>query len=355
MPPALNKARRLKLIGVAIALPLAVAACKNTSPPPGAASTTPTKSSTPIATKSTTPATPTPSASPTTAKPTPKPPAPIIMTRPPVPKDNYYINTLSTSRARSVGQAAGRSDAASGHGRMVILDFGGQLSNGAGSLIVGQNTQASNAQIQQVAEQFALGFSQGVGSKNVPLTLGIGTNNSLSVSRSLGVTWAKTVAVAASWARQHAPHTTIVGADDLEPGFGSASAAVAWAGGYSSVAGSSYINYGSADGCPQSGFGGGGCNNGWSQVSVWQVSAGVRGAMVTPEIYYPANATQWALISKYGKVHHNRPLNIIGIMDQSPNGGNNGSQAWTQLHASLVQQGLPLANLLLYGLQIRQE
>ncbi|WP_433172997.1 hypothetical protein [Actinoallomurus sp. CA-150999] len=271
----------------------------------------------------------------------------------PVGKNSYYINTLSTKTAYARGLAAGKNDAKTGTGRIAILDFGGQLSTGKGTLIIGRRTHASNAQIAAVAEQFAAGYSKGVGSNKPRLTLGVGTNNSVSVTRSLGVTWAKTVATAASWATKHAPHTTIVGANDLEPGFGGASAAVAWAKGYSSVKGSGYLNFGSADGCPQASASGGACDHGWTQETLWYLSTGVRGASVTPEIYYPANAKQWALISKYGKNRHKKPLSIPGAMDQYPGGGNTAAQAWSQLRAQLKANGL--STTLNYGLEIRAE
>jgi hypothetical protein len=270
----------------------------------------------------------------------------------PAAKSSYYISTLSTATAHARGLSAGKADAKSGTNRLAIIDFGGQLSSGKGSLLI-NHTTAKNGQIEAVAEQFAAGYSAGTKSKHASLKLGIGTNNSISANRGLGQTWAHLVATANAWAHKHAPRTTLVGANDLEPGFGSASSAEAWANGYSSVKGSGYLNYGSADGCPQASASGGGCNNGWTQQTVWYVSTGVRGASVTPEIYYSANAKQWALISKYGKTHHRKPLSIPGALDQHPYGGNTSAQAWSELRAQLSHDGVSAS--LSYALEIKGE
>ena len=279
-------------------------------------------------------------------------PLPAANAKAPAAKPSYYISTLNTATAHTLGLSAGKADARSGTGRITILDFGGQLSSGKGTELINR-TIASNNQVKAVAEQFAAGYSAATKSKKVSLKLAIGTNNSISVTRALGRTWADLVASANSWARTHAPRTTLVGASDLEPGFGSAGSAEAWANGYASVKNSSYINYGSADGCSQTSANGGGCNNGWTQQAIWYVSTGVRGSSVTPEIYYNANAQQWALISKYGKTHHNKQLIIPGALDQYPGGGNTSTQAYNELRAQLAHDGVHAA--LSYALEIKSE
>ena len=61
---------------------------------------------------------------------------------------------------------------------------------------------------------------------------------------------------------------------------------------------SAYYDFGSADGCPQSGSSDGPCNNGWRVSDVGYVS--FHGlALPLPEIYYPANANQWTVVRKW--------------------------------------------------------
>jgi hypothetical protein len=65
-----------------------------------------------------------------------------------------------------------------------------------------------------------------------------------------------------------------------------------------------YYDFGSADGCPQSGSSDGPCNNGWHISDVAYVS--FHGlAVPLPEIYYTANANQWTVVRKWW--NGNRP------------------------------------------------
>jgi hypothetical protein len=59
-----------------------------------------------------------------------------------------------------------------------------------------------------------------------------------------------------------------------------------------------YYDFGSADGCPQSGSADGPCNNGWHVSDVGYVSfSGL--ALPLPEIYYAVNASQWTVVRKW--------------------------------------------------------
>ena len=59
-----------------------------------------------------------------------------------------------------------------------------------------------------------------------------------------------------------------------------------------------YYDFGSADGCPQSGSSDGPCNNGWHVSDVGYVS--FHGlALPLPEIYYSVNASQWTVVRKW--------------------------------------------------------
>jgi hypothetical protein len=59
-----------------------------------------------------------------------------------------------------------------------------------------------------------------------------------------------------------------------------------------------YYDFGSADGCPQSGSADGPCNDGWHASDVGYVS--FHGlALPLPEIYYTANANQWTVVRKW--------------------------------------------------------
>ena len=86
-------------------------------------------------------------------------------------------------------------------------------------------------------------------------------------------------------------------ASDMEPSWDSASITKQLVNGDAAHGWALYYDFGSADGCPQSGSSDGPCNNGWHASDVGYVS--FHGlAMSLPEIYYSALANQWTVIRK---------------------------------------------------------
>lgn len=111
------------------------------------------------------------------------------------------------------------------------------------------------------------------------------------------------------------------GGNDIES-WGPAGGTRAWLDGFkSSTSGALMLNYGSADGCQDTG----GCANGWTQDDYWYVSWGNSSAVGTPEIYYDANAHQWGAISAYGRNIKNSGIRFYGVLDNN----NRASQALT--------------------------
>jgi hypothetical protein len=247
---------------------------------------------------------------------------------------SYYMYSSSTSEAYTLGCNLGKANTSYGGGSTAVLDFGGQWSNGGGTLMI-NDVSISNSQIKAVAEQFSYGFWNCSGSAPV-LHLGIGTNNSYyDVSSSGGKTWVNNVAAIQSYnkSKGYYPQVLMYGADDIEPSWSSASAAIAWANGFASVSGYGYFDYGSADGCPETTATNGSCNNGWNQYDVYYVSWGAQPAHPTPEIYYQANADQWAMISLYGANYQGGHIVIWGPMDEYPlnTSTNTAAQAWNEM------------------------
>lgn len=219
---------------------------------------------------------------------------------------SFYITSTNTSTAYTFGCDQGRADASFSPpiNSEVVLDFGGQLSDGSGALMINGVT-ISNSQLEAVTEAFAQGYwdCTGTGDNTSIMHLGIGTNNSFfDVSFAGGQTWANEVSTIQSFitTKGWASQIVMLGANDIEPGFGDASSAIAWAQGFASVDGLLYLNYGSADGCPQFSASNGACSNGWNQFDVWYVSWGSKPAEPAPEIYFLAQSHQWAMISLYG-------------------------------------------------------
>lgn len=272
---------------------------------------------------------------------------------------SFYMYSNSTSTAYSLGCNQGHTDANVHHGSTVVLDFGGQQSNGSGTKMINGNL-ISNGQIEAVAEAFSHGYWVCTGSDTTTvLDLGIGTNNSLyDVSSSGGRTWVDDVAAIQSSNKITGYYSQVrmYGANDIEPSWSGASAAIAWANGFAGVSGYGYFDYGSADGCPQTSSNNGSCNNGWNQYDVYYVSWGAQPAHPTPEIYYQSQANQWAMISLYGAQHQGGHIVIWGPWDEHDLDTSTftATQAWDALWYAVNSRSSTAQNFG-YSLEIHNE
>lgn len=131
-------------------------------------------------------------------------------------------------------------------------------------------------------------------------------------------------------------NTVAYGANDIETwhdpatGYTSPSShAYAWRAGSASVGAPAYINFGSADGCPQNtSFT---CSWGWNQGDYYNFGKALN-ALVAPEIYVTSMAGQWYYVSAYGGGGGIVPQ---GPLDEHDLDGNtlDSGPAWTALNA----------------------
>jgi len=264
---------------------------------------------------------------------------------------SFYVTTTDTSTAFTLGCNQGTYDASFSPvaDSTVVLDFGGQQANGSGTKLV-NGTLVTNAQIEAIAENFSEGYYGCTGSDTTStLFLGIGTNNSYyDVSSSGGNAWAQVVSAVRSYnqTNQYDAQVSAGGADDMEPSYSTASATEDWANGYAGVDPAYYLDYGSADGCPQNSSTNGSCANNWTQYDVWYVSWGATPAQALPEIYNQGQSQEWAMISQYGANSQANSFGAIlfeGPLDENDLDGSTytSSQAWNQFTSDLTNAGVP--------------
>lgn len=283
---------------------------------------------------------------------------PQVQAKPPTDA-SFYMSSTDPVAAFNLGCNQGRADATASPvaNSEVILDFGGQVNTASTKLVNGQ--VVTNAQIVAAVESFGIAYFTCTGTDTTSfVTLGIGTNNSLDVSYAEGQVWANVVAAVKQDLQDGGFNSQVaaVGANDIEPGFGGAAAAISWAQGYASV-GSFYLNYGSADGCPQASSDNSIlCNNGWHQSDIWYVSWGSPPAESTPEIYFPAQARQWAMISLYGAQSQGGAVIMQGPLDEFPldNATLTADQSWTALWTDL-NNNPATAQSMTYSLEIHRQ
>lgn len=243
---------------------------------------------------------------------------------------------------------------------LVVLDFGVQTSSGGGAIATFSGATFTNAEIEEMAETFSKEYYLCTGSDSTSiLTLGLGTNNSVKYSDStytnLGKDWANIVsAVAASnQAAGYASQVSVWGASDLEdwinPGNNfiiPADQTTAWVNGYSSIDPAPYVNYGSANNCPTSGYANLNCDvfDGvtYNQYDYWWYSWGAPPSLVTPEIYSSAMAQQWTQISLYDKNYQGNSMRFQAPWDENDITPSTltSSQAWTDLWNDLNSAGV---------------
>lgn len=289
-------------------------------------------------------------------------PAPSAVTAPPPYTISDYVmaadDTPAALTTLGCDQAKAESGPQQGRSRLLMLDFGGQY--GAQSVLlipppVGSAplTELTYAQVDADAEAYATGYHQCVASGAEALVVGIATNNSLNVSRTLGVEWASDVVnPAETWAAQTFPGGQVVMAasDDMEPGFGAAEAARAWVAGYvSATDGNAFYNIGSADGCSGTTMAGL-CNNGWTDGDEYAVNAGLSTRLLraVPEIYTESGimAEQWRGISNAGPAAGLAPVSFAGELTEHTTCeipgvtwctgiDNTPTQGWDQLYQQL--------------------
>ena len=173
----------------------------------------------------------------------------------------------------------GQSQGQAGQLGRLVLDFGAQwYKDGSWGVRDWQSRWRSSSQVDCAVRGFIDGFWAYSASSQI-LTIGIGTNNSYNVSYQGGQIWAnlQTTEKAYINSRGFSVQLSINGANDIEPSWSSASSAANWANGYSANTTISYVDYGSADGCPSSGtnqYSNGLCGNSWHQSDVEYASWG---------------------------------------------------------------------------------
>jgi hypothetical protein len=230
-------------------------------------------------------------------------PAAPALAAPPVTYGYYMTATTASAldtEAYNDGYAFAQ-NMPSGATDFLILDFGCVWHSGStyGAYDFG-GVAFDNSQILTAMENASTGVHNGYRTGTTIITYG--NNNSCPTSYSnykLAGTYQELRAsnLASYESSNGRVDQGAAAASDMEPSwdtFGDTSGLVD--GANSSGYGYLYLDYGSADGCPESGTGGN-CNNGWDVHDVGYVSFEGE-AVPAPEIYSSALADQWTVVRK---------------------------------------------------------
>ncbi|MGH7639782.1 MAG: hypothetical protein ACREOL_02560, partial [Candidatus Dormibacteria bacterium] len=188
--------------------------------------------------------------------------------------------------------------------------------------------------VQGLVRDWIMGYESDHGSGSPPLTLAIGTSNSLNgidpnyqltttQMQDSGAAWYQQLVGAISTAGLSAP-LVLWGADDMEQaGDGNwypGAPTVAWATGFSSAAspGGSKCQLSSRGYLADYGddiLGGTGSEDGWTVPQVYQVSWRLHASCALPEIYYAGMAPEWAALSQWG-ASNGGAIAFTGVMTE---------------------------------------
>lgn len=265
-----------------------------------------------------------------------------------------YVRTSD----QQVMQAAGADDAATDatdkvSPRLHLLQTGAQtnsatqieLAGGPGVVLTGgTDIRLTYAQLVALLGAYIQGYANAA--QGAAVTIAIGTNSdgdfsTYTATQKAKDWWAEVVAPLRSAAP---PGVTIVGANDMEPGFAAtAPQAANWKSAFLAASGDAQlILNGSADGCPTK-FGNttSTCDNGWTPE---QLKALYSGSQVSalPQIYLQAQADQWAnIVMAAGSA----TPNFVGTLTQSAACGGGGcswspQRGWIALWDALTAAGV---------------
>ncbi|MCW2497645.1 hypothetical protein [Jatrophihabitans sp.] len=250
----------------------------------------------------------------------------------PATSPGRYVQDVTDA---SVGSMTARGTADRGK-RFVLLEFGAQTSDRAGVQLTGSaGTKVSYAGVAAAVQAYLAAFAS-----TTPGTVAIGTNNDGTDWTSYtggerGTRWAGLVNGI------DAPsHVTVVGADDIEPGFFSTEAQAAqWVQAYTATSGIKELVFnGSSDGCPTAFGATSDCSYKWTPKQIYamahQTVSGSAPIVALPQVYFTSQAEQWANIDLAG----GKGLAFAGVLTEHGTDSSTFSavQGWTALYRTLT-------------------
>jgi hypothetical protein len=260
----------------------------------------------------------------------------------PTPVKAFYVYASSGRGAQHVGYVDGRVYAQTqpdNTNRVLMLDFGGarKLDADTFGVINFSGAYLSNADVLQGLEGAADGYHDGhsggqvliaYGNSNYHLSShGMGTNNAWYA----GYYQEQRAKQLVDYEKNHVYTREYAAAgSDMEPSWEGPAVTRQLVNGATAYNFGLYYNYGSADGCPWTGNGGG-CNNGWDSNDAAYVSFHGM-AWGLPEIYYTVNADQWAVIRRAWDATHSDEFLFAGITAEK-GAGLSPQAAWNALAA----------------------
>jgi hypothetical protein len=281
-------------------------------------------------------------------------PAAAVATPSPVTASYVYGSSPAALGSYTYARACDFAKSQPGSGaRILLFDFGAarKLAVGAWGAIDFSNTTFSNPDIVTALERAADGYHNCHVRGSVDIVYGNSNYHLSGSGMSSTDAWyagyyqsTSVQAVAGYQAAKGYDSQTADAASDMEPSWDSASITKQLVNGDTAQGWAVDYDFGSADGCPQSGSADGSCNNGWHASDVGYVSDHGL-ALPLPEIYYAANANQWTVVRKWWTANQSR-YSFAGVT-ASTGVGLSPAPAWNTLNS--LNNGLVGSELACFG------
>jgi hypothetical protein len=281
----------------------------------------------------------------------------VAAAAPPNPVTAWYMYGTSAGDVGSYAYAHGCDFARAQPGtglRLLLLDFGAarKLDSSTWGTVDFSNTRFSNADILGALRRAADGYHNCHVHGSVDIVYG-NSNYHLAGSgmSSTDAWWAgyhqseRAEDLAGYQSSKGYTSQTSDAASDMEPSWESPSLTKQLVSGDQAQGWALYYDFGSADGCPQSGSADGTCNDGWHVSDVGYVSFAAL-ALPLPEIYYPANASQWTVVRKWWDANAQGPYFFYGVT-ASTEVGLSPASSWSTLNS--LNSGLVESELACFG------
>ncbi|HEY2208777.1 MAG TPA: hypothetical protein VGH26_05760 [Gaiellaceae bacterium] len=235
---------------------------------------------------------------------------PVAAAASPTPATAWYMYGDSASELRSYAYSHGCSfaqDQPDASLRVLLLDFGAarKLGSSTWGAVDFSNTRFSNAEILAALERAADGYHNCHVRGAVDVVYGASNYHLSGSGMSTTDAWhagyhqsERAEDLHDYQVSQGYSSQTSDAAGDMEPSWDGELITKQLVNGDQGQGWALYYDFGSADGCPQSGSADGACTNGWQVSDVGYVS--FHGlAVPLPEIYYSVNASQWTVVRKW--------------------------------------------------------
>jgi hypothetical protein len=228
----------------------------------------------------------------------------------PTPVTAWFVYGSTASEVQSYVYARGCDFAKAEPGtglRVLLLDFGAarKLDSNTWGAVDFSNTRFSNADILAALKRAAGGYHNCHVRGSVDIVYGSSNYHLSDSGMSTSDAWYAGYHQGERAQNLHGYQAslgydsqTADAAADMEPSWDGPSITRQLVDGDEAQGWALYYDFGSADGCPQSGRGDGPCTDGWHVSDVGYVSfSGL--ALPLPEIYYTANADQWTVVRQW--------------------------------------------------------